>query len=95
MRISQQQITALGRAIVEALLRADLVELGTTREATAAAIVEQLEGYFRAAAVLDAEAEKMADEHLRAVRGGTVGVDRHRVVQMIKEKLARERDFPL
>ena len=38
------------------------------------------------------EAERLADEHLRSAPGG---LDRRRVVQMIKQRLAEERRFSL
>jgi hypothetical protein len=97
VRIAKQQLVALARAIVDDLVLADLVTLAGDREAARGAIADRFEAYFRAEAELEAEAERMAEEHLRAARGvtGAAGLDRRRVVQMIKEKLAAERRFPL
>jgi len=93
--MTQQQLLGLGRSVVDGLLRAQLVELGGTPDAAAQAIAEQLEAYFKAAAALEADAERLADEHLKAARAGAAGIDRRRVVQMIKEKLASERGLPV
>ncbi len=93
--MTQQQLLGLGRSVVDALLRAGLIELPGTPDAAAQAVALQLEAYFKAAAALEADAERLADEHLKGVRAGTAGIDRRRVVQMIKEKLAAERGLPV
>ena len=93
--MSQQQILGLGRSVVDALVRADLVELKGTAEEAAKAIGTQWEAYFKATDALESDAERLADEHLRSVRAGAAGIDRRRVVQMIKEKLAAERGLPI
>jgi hypothetical protein len=95
VRISQHQLSGLGRAIVDALLRADLVTLGGTADVAAKAIADEFDTYTKAAAKLDADAERLADENLRSVRTGAAGIDRHRVVQMIRTKLAEERGLPV
>lgn len=62
-------------------------------------IAAELFRYSKLVATLDADAERLADEHLRAAAGPRgrelVGVDRRRVVRMIKEKLAAERNVPI
>jgi hypothetical protein len=93
--LSQQQLLAVGRSVVDALVRADLVELAGGAEVAAQAVADQLAAYFKAAVTLEADAERLADEHLRSSRAGAAGIDRRRVVQMIKEKLASERGLPV
>ena len=95
VRPSPQQVQSLGRAIVDALVRADLVELAGGHEQAIGAIVGRFEAYFKEASGLEAEAEKLADEHLRAAGRAGAGLDRRRIVQMIKDKLAKERGFPV
>jgi hypothetical protein len=46
---------------------------------------------FRQEEQLEKEAERLAEEHLRSAPG----LDRHRVVQLIKQRLAEERRFVL
>jgi hypothetical protein len=93
--MSSQQSYTLGRSIVDALVRADLVTLGGPADVAAKAIADEIEAYGKAAAKLDADAERLADEHLRSNRAGSAGIDRHRVVQMIRTKLAEERGLPV
>lgn len=95
MRISPQQSYAIGRSVVDALVRADLVTLGAPADVAAKAIADEIDAYGKAAAKLDADAERLAEEHLRAARAGAAGIDRHRVVQMIRTKLAEERGLPV
>ena len=95
VRMSSQQLFGLGRTIVDALVRADLVTLAGPADTAAKAIADEVEAYQKAAAKLDADAERLADEHLRGMRAGSAGIDRHRVVQMIRNKLAEERGLPV
>jgi hypothetical protein len=93
--MSSQQLFSLGRTIVDALVRADLVTLAGPADNAAKAIADEVEAYQKASAKLDADAERLADEHLRGLRAGSTGIDRHRVVQMIRTKLAEERNLPV
>ena len=93
--MSQQQMVGIGRAVVDALVRADLMTLSGPADAAAQAIADELDAYAKAAAKLDADAERLADEHLRSARAGAAGIDRHRVIQMIRGKLAEERGLPV
>jgi Protein of unknown function (DUF507) len=93
LRPSPQQLASLGRSIVDALVRGDLVELGGDHAKAIASVSDCLGSYFKAAAALEAEAERLADEHLRAAGRAAVGLDRRRVVQMILARLAKERGF--
>ena len=93
--MSSQQSFVLGRSIVDALVRADLLTLAGPADAAAKAIADEIEAYGKAAAKLDADAERLAEEHLRGLRTGSAGIDRHRVVQMIRTKLAEERKLPV
>jgi hypothetical protein len=95
LALSKQQVAQLGRDVIDGLVRADLLELGGNHDAAAAAVAAEVEKYEQAAAALGAEAEKLADQNLRAAPGGGIGLDRRRVVEMIKKKLAAERGFPL
>jgi hypothetical protein len=95
VEISQGQLQELARAIVEDLDRAQMIEVGSRRDAAIAAVHEQLESYWKAEAALGREAERLAEQHLATAGRQGVGLDRKRVVQMIKTKLAQERGFPL
>lgn len=93
--MSQQQLLLFGRSVVDALLRADLATLKGPADAAAKAIADEFERYYKDAAKLDADAERLADEKLRDLRAGSAGIDRHRVVQMIRTKLAEDRGLPI
>jgi len=95
VRISPQQSLAIGRSVVDALVRADLATLAGAADVAAKAIADEIDAYGKVAAKLDADAERLADEHLRSTRAGAAGIDRHRVVQMIRTKLAEERGLPV
>jgi hypothetical protein len=93
--MSQQQLLVVGRSVVDALVRADLATLAGTPDAAAQAIADEFDRYYKEVAKLDADAERLADDKLRGVRAGSAGIDRHRVVQMIRSKLAEERGLPI
>ncbi len=78
-------------------MRADLVEIEGSHHHAIQAVADRFEAYFKAASALEAQAERLADEHLRSGpgRASAGGLDRRRVVQMIKERLAKERGFPV
>jgi len=83
----------VARAIVDELVRADAIELASSHEAAQTAVLAELETYFQAASDLERDAERMADQHLKAMGRDGLGLDRRLIVQRIKEKLAEERGF--
>jgi hypothetical protein len=95
VRISQQQLLVLGRSVVDALVRADLATLPAAPDAAAKTIADEFDRYYKELAKLDADAERLAEDKLRELRVGSAGIDRHRVVQMIRAKLAEERGLPI
>jgi hypothetical protein len=94
LAFSPQQIAALAKAIVDGLVRADVVQITGSHNAAEAAVGKAFEDYGTAEATLSREAEKRADEEIRKLGSRAVGLDRRRVVQMIKQKLASEKGFP-
>lgn len=94
MGISQSQLQGVAKAVVDELVRAEAIELGTSHEAAEKALVVEFEAYFKAASELERDAERMADQHLKAAGRDGLGLDRRLIVQKIKEKLAEERGFP-
>jgi hypothetical protein len=95
LRISREQLQVLARAIVDDLVRADAIELSSSHEAAQTSILAELDSYFKTAADLERDAERMADQHLQAAGRGGMGFDRHVLVLKIREKLAEERGFPV
>lgn len=61
------------------------------KSALAKRIVELVQKNLEDEAALEADAERMADQHARQMGG----MDQRRVIDLIKKKLADERGFPL
>ena len=95
MAFSPQQIAALAKAIVDGLARADLIEIPGSHTAAEAAVAKVFEDYGAAEAALSREAERRADDEIRKLGSRAVGLDRRRIVQMVKQKLAAEKGFPV
>ena len=93
--LSQQQTAALAKAIVDGLTRADLIAIEGSHHAAETAVAAALDEYGKAEAALDREAEARADEEIKKLGREGVGIDRRRVVQMIKQKLASGKGFPI
>lgn len=95
MRPSTQQLQTLAQSIVDDLVRADFATVPGSHAAAITAVVQRFEAYFKAVHQLDAEAERLADEQLRALGRQGAGLDRHKIVLMIREKLAKEKGIPV
>ncbi|MEW6301342.1 MAG: DUF507 family protein [Thermodesulfobacteriota bacterium] len=78
-------------AVVETLLKKDLLRLRADKKEVSERVAAALLDNFRQEEALEKEAERLADEHMRTGQG----LDRHRVVQLIKKRLAEERGFVL
>lgn len=95
VRVSAQEIASVARAVVDDLARAEQLEAGTGHEPAIRAVEKALKAYFEAEDALEKDAEKMAAQHLKAAGRDALGLDRKKVTQMIKQRLAKERGFPL
>lgn len=95
MRPSAQEISGIARAIIDDLARADQLPAGTSHEPAIAAVGKALDSWFEQEAALEKDAAKMAVQHLKAAGRDALGLDRNKVTQMIKQRLAKERGFPL
>ena len=85
----------MARAIIDDLARAEQLEAGSGHEPAMAAVERALNIYFEEEATLEKDAAKMAAEHLKAAGRDALGLDRNMVTRMIKQRLAKERGFPL
>lgn len=95
MPLSSQEITGISRAIVYDLVRADQIPQGQELDPAITAVSGALKAYFAEEASLEKDAAKMADQHLKAAGREAVGLDTRKVTLMIKQRLAKERGFPL
>ncbi len=91
MRCSEAECRTVAEALVKRLIDKGLVQLQTEQRHGVEKVVQTLLDNFRQEEELRREAERLAEAHMPA---GQV-VDRHKVVQMITQRLAEERDFVL
>ena len=91
MRFSEAYLERVASALISALEKKNLIrpggEVKTARQRLAAALVAN----FREEDALEKEAERLAQEHARELRGA----DRRRVVQLIMQRLATQRGVVL
>lgn len=95
MRLKEEQIHRLGEKILNDLITANEVVLKTERGAILAAIKSAITADLQAEESLERDAERMLQENLAALGRGAVEIDRHRMLRMIKERLAKERKIIL
>ncbi len=97
MRPSRAQIERLAEALVQHLVEARAVELRVAPAEAAAAFAAVLTRNFEEEAAIEREA---AEEAERLVRRGAPGIrrdelDLRRVQQLLMQRIAKERGFPL
>ena len=95
MRVTEASCRYIADLVVTALSEKNLIRLRSEKKGSVEKVTTLLLDNFRQEEALEREAERLADEHLRSVPGGPGAIDRHRVVQMIKQRLAEERRFAL
>ena len=91
MRVREGELQALAAGIVDALLKQGFVRPKRDAAILQRRIVELLAHNLEEEHALEVEAERLAESHARQM----AGMDQRRVIQGIKERLARERDFTL
>ena len=97
MRASPAQIDRAAEAIVRGLVKAEVLTLEATEEKLRARIVTILTRNFQEEEAIEREAEV---EAAKLVRQGAPGVrredlDLRRVEQLVKQRIAQARKFPL
>jgi hypothetical protein len=91
MRPAESLYQHAAEALVETLTAKDLLRLRVPKQAAIEKIIAVLLDNFRQEDALEHDAERIADEHLRTNQG----LDRYKVIQLIKRRLAEERKFAL
>ncbi len=81
----------IASTIVTRLEKAGLMRVTSGRDALEQRIVAAFKANLRAEDDIEAEASRFADSHSREL----VGMDRHKVLQLVKERIAKERGFTL
>lgn len=78
-------------AVVDRLEKAGVMKVTGQRARLEQRIVAALRANIRAEEELELEAKQFAASHSREL----VGMDRHRILQLVKERLAKEKGFTL
>jgi hypothetical protein len=94
MRMKDEQIGRLAEKIMEDLTKAGLIALKKERGAALSAIKAAISADIKGEEALERDAEKLLDQNLAAMGGGA-GIDRQKMLKMIKEKLAKDRKMVL
>ena len=95
MRLKEEQIHGLAEKVYSDLTAEGLItprgEIGTV----VAGIARTISQNFAAEQKLERDAEKLLDETLNAMGSGAATIDRRRMLKMVKDKLAKERNIVL
>ncbi len=91
MRSHEAVLHALATAVVDALLKQGFVHPKKDPAVLVRRTVELIAHNLDEEQALEAEAERLAESHARQM----VGMDQRKIIQGIKERLARERGFSL
>jgi hypothetical protein len=91
MRVREGELQSLAAAIVHALLQQGFVHPKRDAAVLQKRIVALIAHNLEEEQALEDEAERLAASHARQM----VGMDQHRIIQGIKERLAGERGFTL
>jgi len=93
MHLRDEQIGRLAEKVLGDLERAELIAQKQGRAAILAAIKAAIAADLKVEEALERDAEALLEQTLKAVGGD--GIDRHKMLRMIKEKLAKERKIVL
>ena len=92
MRLSEEQLQRLAAALVKVLVTSGRALLKADQEVVLARTVAILRQELAGDLDLDREAQKLLDAHLKQA---PPGVDKAKLLQMIKKRLADEKGIPL
>ena len=91
MRLKEEQISRLAEKVLGDLTAAGLILLKKERGVILAAIKEAVTADIKAEEALEKDAEALLEQTLRSMKG-SADIDRHKMLRMIKEKLAKDRN---
>jgi hypothetical protein len=95
MRLKEEQIRGLAEKVYSDLATENLITPRGERSAVVSGIVRAITQNFAAEQKLERDAEKLLDETLDAMGSGAAQIDRRRMLKMVKDKLAKERNIVL
>jgi hypothetical protein len=91
MRVREAEVQSLAQATVDALLKQGFVRPKVDAAVLQRRIVDLVVSNLVEEQALEDEAERLAQTHARQM----TGMDQRKIIQGIKERLARERGFTL
>lgn len=94
MRLKDEQIDRVAERILTDLTEASLIIFKKERSKASNCIKEVMRADMAAEEQLEKDAEQLLEKTLRAMGGGEE-IDRHKMLKMIKIKLAKERKIVL
>lgn len=94
MHLKDEQVARIAEKVMTDLSQSGLVQLKAERGSILAAIRAAITADLKAEDSLEKDAEALLEKTLRATGGGGE-IDRHKMLRMIKEKLAKERKVVL
>ena len=94
MHLKDEQIARLAEKVLGDLERAELIKAKQGRGAILAAMKSAVSADLKVEEALERDAEALLEQTLRGIGGGD-GIDRHKMLRMIKDKLAKERKIVL
>lgn len=95
MRLKEELIRRLAEKVCNDLSREGLLALRGERGALVDAVTRTIAADFRREQDLENDAERLLDSTIAAMGSAAAGIDRRKMLRMIKEKLARERKVVL
>ena len=94
MHLKDDQIARIAEKVFADLTHADLIVVKKDRGTVLAGIREAITSNIKAEETLERDAETLLEQTMRSM-GGAAGIDRHKMLKMIKDKLAKDRKFVL
>lgn len=95
MRLKEEQIHGLAEKVYNDLVAEGLITTRGEIGKVVAGISGAISQNFAAEQKLERDAEKLLDETLNAMGSGAATIDRRRMLKMVKDKLAKERNIVL
>jgi len=94
VRLKEEQIAKLADRIVADLETGNQITLKVARQQAVKSVAEAIRTDLKAEEDLEREAEQLLERTLRTA-GDLEGIDRHKMLKMIKTKLAKDRKLVL
>lgn len=91
MKLRDGEMQRIATSVLTRLEKAGLLRIASNRAAVEQRIVTAFRANIRAEEDIEMAAERFAESHGREL----VGMDRHKVLQLVKERIAKERGFTL